>query len=58
MNDIERIYERYEHQVDLVLDGGNSILTLSTVLDLTDDRPVVVRKGAGDLRSVLIEKEL
>jgi tRNA threonylcarbamoyl adenosine modification protein (Sua5/YciO/YrdC/YwlC family) len=58
INDIELIHERYKHHVDLVLDGGNSILTLSTVLDLTEDQPVVVRKGAGDLSSVLIEKEL
>lgn len=57
MNDIEVIYRRYKSDVDLVLDGGNSHLALSTILDLTEDQPVVVRRGAGDLHSVLIEQE-
>ncbi|MBI4549065.1 MAG: threonylcarbamoyl-AMP synthase [Ignavibacteriae bacterium] len=53
MNDIDRIKEYFEKKVDLILDGGNSLLGLSTVLDLTDERPIVVREGAGDV-SMLI----
>lgn len=43
------ISELFEKRVDLILDGGSSKLELSTILDLTDDKPVVVREGAGDI---------
>lgn len=35
--------------VQLVLDGGPGGLEPTTVIDLTGDRPVVVREGAGDI---------
>ena len=53
LNDPELIYRRYENQIDLMLDGGHSLLELSTVLDLTNEQPVVLREGAGDLQSIL-----
>lgn len=34
--------------LDLVLDAGVCGLTASSVIDLTGDRPVVIREGAGD----------
>ncbi len=34
--------------VDMILDAGWGDLTLSTVIDLTGDEPVIVREGAGD----------
>jgi len=49
ISDPEIIREHYENAVDLILDGGNSLLELSTVLDLTEDPPVVIREGAGDI---------
>ena len=49
INDPDVIKELYERRVDLILDGGPSSLELSTILDLTDERPVVVREGAGDI---------
>lgn len=49
INDPNVIRELYENRVDVILDGGNSLLEVSTVLDLTDDQPVVVREGAGDV---------
>jgi tRNA threonylcarbamoyl adenosine modification protein (Sua5/YciO/YrdC/YwlC family) len=49
ISDPDVIKERYAKQVDLILDGGTSNLELSTILDLTDDLPVVVREGAGDI---------
>ncbi|MDI6766678.1 MAG: L-threonylcarbamoyladenylate synthase [Bacteroidota bacterium] len=52
-NDPEIIKYKYEKHVDVILDGGNSLLELSTILDLTDEQPVVVREGAGDI-SMLI----
>ena len=50
INDPEEIGERYGHDVDLLIDGGKSLLEVSTILDLTEDQPNIVRQGAGDLR--------
>ncbi len=35
--------------VDLIIDAGPSHSEQSTVLDLTEDRPIVVREGSGDV---------
>lgn len=37
-----------EHEVDLVIDGGYCGLEPTTVVDLADETPVVVRVGKGD----------
>jgi tRNA threonylcarbamoyl adenosine modification protein (Sua5/YciO/YrdC/YwlC family) len=52
INDPDIIKEFYEKRVDMILDGGNSILELSTILDLTEGPPVVVREGAGDFSMI------
>lgn len=36
-----------EHQVDLVIDGGFCDIEPSTVIDMTDGMPVVLRQGKG-----------
>lgn len=41
------IRDLLEHAVDLVIDGGYCGMDPTTVLNLTDDEVVVVRKGAG-----------
>jgi len=38
-----------EHQVDLIIDGGFCGHEPTTVVDLMDDRPVVLREGKGSL---------
>ncbi len=43
------IYDRYENQVDLVLDGGYGGHFPSSVLDLTDDAVEIIRVCAGDV---------
>jgi tRNA A37 threonylcarbamoyladenosine synthetase subunit TsaC/SUA5/YrdC len=43
--DAKDIYERLEHSVDMVLDGGNCGLDPTSVIDLSGDRAVVVRAG-------------
>ena len=48
LNDPEEIYRRFGHQVDIILDGGILISEPSTIVDLTEDIPVIVRKGKGD----------
>ena len=47
--DAREIYEKLEHSVDLVLDGGNCGLIPTTVIDLSGDRAVVTRVGRGDV---------
>ena len=47
--DARDIYEKLEHSVDLVLDGGNCGLIPTSVIDLSGDRAIVVRAGRGSL---------
>jgi tRNA threonylcarbamoyl adenosine modification protein (Sua5/YciO/YrdC/YwlC family) len=42
------IKERLDHQVDAVIDSGDCGIEPTTVIDLSQDEPVVLRKGAGD----------
>ncbi len=47
--DAEDIRDRLEHQVDLIIDGGNCGLEPTTVVDLASgSAPVVLRQGKGD----------
>jgi len=43
----ELIHEKFEDQVDLVIDGGSGGTILSTIIDCTGDEPFVTRQGAG-----------
>ena len=43
------IRETLEHHVDLVIDGGYCGMEATTVVDLADDIPIVLRAGKGDL---------
>lgn len=47
--DPEFIAEKFENQVDLVIDGGMGDNFASTVVDLTGDVPEVIREGKGDI---------
>ncbi|MBI1804295.1 MAG: threonylcarbamoyl-AMP synthase [Ignavibacteriae bacterium] len=51
--DPEIVREQFERRVDLILEGGNSLQEFSTVLDLTDEQPIVVREGAGDVSTLI-----
>lgn len=51
--DPELIRKYYEHKVDLILDGGMRISELSTIIDFTEEPPVVVREGAGDVSQII-----
>lgn len=46
-NDPEVIFERFQHQVDIVIDGGLGGLIPSTVIDVTNDDFEIIREGAG-----------
>ena len=43
------IRETLEHQVDLVIDGGYCGMEATTVVDLADEVPLVLRAGKGDI---------
>ena len=47
--DPDLIYERYEDQIDLLVDGGFGDNEASTVLDCTGDEIEILREGKGDL---------
>lgn len=47
--DPELIFEKWENLVDVVIDGGYGDNVASTVIDLSEDEPVIIREGKGDL---------
>jgi tRNA threonylcarbamoyl adenosine modification protein (Sua5/YciO/YrdC/YwlC family) len=47
--DPERIYEIFGKQVDIVVDAGIGGMEYSTIIDMTEDEPVVTREGKGKL---------
>ena len=49
MTDPYDISQTLEHEVDLVIDGGFCGLEPTTVIDLSDDVPVIAREGKGDI---------
>jgi tRNA threonylcarbamoyl adenosine modification protein (Sua5/YciO/YrdC/YwlC family) len=55
LNDAVRIRELLEKQVDLVIDGGAVGVDFTTVIDLTGDVPVLLRRGKGDVAHFGIE---
>jgi len=56
LNDAERIRELLEKQVELVIDGGAVGVDFTTVIDLTGDKPVLLRRGKGDIAPFGIEE--
>ena len=47
--DPELIYEKWTNLVDLVIDGGYGGNIGSTIIDLTEGEPLVIREGKGSL---------
>ena len=50
MNDAHEIRARLQQQVQAVVDAGACPMAPTTVIDLTDDEPVLIRRGRGDPR--------
>ncbi|HMJ49919.1 MAG TPA: L-threonylcarbamoyladenylate synthase [Burkholderiales bacterium] len=48
LNDAVEIRDRLEHSVNLVLDGGPCGIEMTTVVDLTEEIPLLLRRGKGD----------
>jgi tRNA threonylcarbamoyl adenosine modification protein (Sua5/YciO/YrdC/YwlC family) len=55
LSDAQEIRARLERQLDLVIDAGSCGAQASTVLDLTEEQPVVVRVGKGSLEPFAVE---
>jgi len=49
LNDPHLIAENFKNQVELIIDAGPLSSLPSSILDMTGEAPVVVRKGAGDV---------
>jgi tRNA threonylcarbamoyl adenosine modification protein (Sua5/YciO/YrdC/YwlC family) len=48
MNDAHAIRDRFQHQLQAVVDAGACPMQPTTVIDLSGDEPVLVRRGRGD----------
>ncbi len=55
LSDGAAIRERLERELELVIDSGSCGAEPSTVIDLTGDTPVVLRKGKGSLEPFAVE---
>lgn len=49
MNEPDEIRERFQHQLAAVIAAGPCPLQPTTVVDLSDSEPTLIREGAGDL---------
>ena len=47
--DPELILEKWDNLVDIVIDGGYGGNEASTIVDLSEDEPIVIREGKGSL---------
>ncbi|GEA58861.1 L-threonylcarbamoyladenylate synthase [Vibrio comitans] len=47
-SDPEEIRDKLEHAVDLIINGGYLGEQPTTVIDFSEDEPVIARRGAGD----------
>jgi tRNA threonylcarbamoyl adenosine modification protein (Sua5/YciO/YrdC/YwlC family) len=51
----QEIRAALEHRLDLVIDAGPCGVEASTVIDLTGDTPLVLRRGSGSLAPFVVE---
>lgn len=56
LNDPYTIRDLLERQVDLVVDGGYGDVDTTTVIDLSGETPVLVRRGKGDIQPFGLEE--
>lgn len=57
LNDIDDIAAKVGKNVDLILYAGPCSLESTTVIDLSNDEPVLIREGLGEVQSLLVEQE-
>jgi tRNA threonylcarbamoyl adenosine modification protein (Sua5/YciO/YrdC/YwlC family) len=52
LNSPDAISQIYKNVVELIIDGGNLTSEPSSVVDLTGEGPLIVRRGAGDVSMI------
>ena len=52
ITDPQELFEQYENIVDIVIDGGAGDNIASTIIDYTEDEPLIVREGKGDINKL------
>lgn len=57
LNDANEIREALEHQLDVILDGGACGILPTTIIDLSADEPVLMRRGKGDVSGFGFENQ-
>ena len=53
LTDPDEIREKLEHQVDLIIDGGFCGAEPTTIIDLRQGAPVLIRQGRGSIENLL-----
>ncbi|MCD4784371.1 MAG: threonylcarbamoyl-AMP synthase [Candidatus Eremiobacteraeota bacterium] len=53
ISDPFEIFDTYGNQIDLVIDGGVLRAERSTVVDLTNNSPEIIREGKGDISGII-----
>jgi tRNA threonylcarbamoyl adenosine modification protein (Sua5/YciO/YrdC/YwlC family) len=56
LTDVDEIRDHLERAVDLIIEGGIVGVEPTTVIDLTDSVPVLVRRGKGEVAHLGIEE--
>ncbi|HNB01736.1 MAG TPA: L-threonylcarbamoyladenylate synthase [Nitrosomonas sp.] len=56
LTDREEITKAFHHQVDLIIDGGACSMEPTSVIDLTQGAPQVVRAGKGNVKYFMPEE--
>lgn len=49
LTDPEEIYEKLQNRVDVIIDGGYGELEPTSVIDLSQNPPSIIREGKGDI---------
>ncbi len=53
LGDIHEICQAFDNQVDLIIDGGSCSIEPTSIIDLTQTPPQVLRAGKGDVKNFL-----
>jgi sua5/yciO/yrdC/ywlC family protein len=49
----ELIFEKWQNKIDAIIDGGYGDNVASTIIDLSNGTPVVIREGKGEIEGIL-----
>ncbi len=50
LNDAEEIRSHLDHALDAIIDAGACGLEVTTVIDISGAKPMLLREGKGDIR--------